>query len=92
MSIPIFPDPADAAAGAAELAHNAAHGNTMALWQRAQAALANNSAFIANAAGASFPLTIAEQQALVAQVVALSRQVNALAHLVMGTVSDISDT
>jgi hypothetical protein len=56
----------------------AAPANFAALVTKAQAALATNEAFLTSIANATYPLSTAEQQALVAQVVACTRQIQAV--------------
>lgn len=93
MTIPIFPDAAGLLAGAEEVAANLAAANRSTLRQRAVNAIAANDSFLAAAAGATFPLTVAEQTALVGQVAALTRQANALIRLAAADLAgDLSDT
>jgi hypothetical protein len=66
--------------------------NYTTLASRAQAAIVNNVTFISTAATVTFPLTSAEQQALVNQVVALTKQVNALAKITLNLLTDTTGT
>jgi hypothetical protein len=66
-------------------------GNQQALLAKAAVAVSNNLAFLGLNAP-SFPLNNAAQQALVAQVVALTRQVDALILLATGLLSSTTGT
>ena len=74
----------------AEQAEQGLATNRTALQQKANAALAGNQTFLALTP--TFPLTVAEQQALVAQVAALTRQVNALVYLQLQEFSSTTGT
>lgn len=65
--------------------------NLVSLQSKAVTALTNNIAFLGQAAP-TFPLTTAEQQALVAQVAALTRQVDALIYLALQALGSTSGT
>jgi hypothetical protein len=78
---------------AAVAAQTAAQGlatNQATLRQKAQNALATNQSFLALTS--TFPLTAVEQQALVAQVAALTRQINALIYLQLQEFSSTGGT
>ncbi len=64
--------------------------NFAALQTKANAALTTNQTFLALTP--TYPLTSAEQQALVAQVVALTKQVDALIHLALNQLADTTGT
>jgi len=66
--------------------------NQQTLQQRAQAALTTNSSFQTQAAAVTFPLSNAAQQALVNEVIALSRQNNALIRLLLGLLDSTTGT
>lgn len=66
--------------------------NQATLQQKANAALATNQTFLTNAATVTYPLTTTEQTALVNQVAALTRQVNALIYLTLQEFSSTTGT
>lgn len=71
---------------------NVEYQNWLALQSKAAAAVAANETFLANAATVTYPLSTAEQTALVNQVVALTRQVDALIRFALGELTDTGGT